>query len=125
MKVDKKEIAKRGREGIPNRRFVMVIDLAKCKNARKCMTACQSAHHLKPEQHHINVLRMQEDENTSPYFMPKPCQHCDNPPCTKVCPVDATFKRNDGIVALILHVFSIGKSLNMLKVMIIEFMMLS
>ena len=29
------------RNGIPNRKFVMVIDLAKCKNARKCIEACQ------------------------------------------------------------------------------------
>lgn len=100
LSVDTKEITKRGREGLPGRKFVMVIDLAKCRNARKCMTACQSAHDLRPEQHHINVLRMQNDEKTSPYFMPKPCQHCDNPPCTKVCPVDATFQRQDGIVLI-------------------------
>jgi len=27
--------------GIKGRKFVMVIDLAKCKNARKCVDACQ------------------------------------------------------------------------------------
>ncbi len=89
-----------GREGIPGRKFVMVIDLSRCKNARKCMEACQGAHELRPEQHHINVLAMQDTPHTAPYFMPKPCFHCDNPPCVKVCPVDATFKRQDGIVLI-------------------------
>ena len=32
--------------------------------------------------------------------MPKPCQHCDNPPCVAVCPVDSTYKRQDGVVLI-------------------------
>ena len=90
----------RGREGIPGKRWVMVIDLSKCRNARQCIKACQGAHHLRPYEYHINTLVMQESEETPPYFMPKPCQHCDNPPCVSVCPVDATYKRQDGIVLI-------------------------
>ncbi len=93
-------LQKEGREGIPGKRWVMVIDLSKCKDAQKCMGACQSAHHLRPEQSHIRTIKMQESKNTPPYYMPKPCQHCDNPPCVAVCPVDATFKRGDGIVLI-------------------------
>ena len=100
LKVNLTEMQERGRDGIAGKKFVMVIDLSKCRNARKCMAACQGAHHLKPEQHHINVLRMENDERTGFYYQPKPCQHCDNPPCTKVCPVNATFKRKDGIVLI-------------------------
>jgi len=93
-------LQKQGRDGIPGKRWVMVIDLSKCRNARKCMEACQHAHHLRPEQHHINVLKMQETKNTTPFYMAKPCQHCDNPPCVAVCPVNATYKRPDGIVLI-------------------------
>jgi Fe-S-cluster-containing dehydrogenase component len=89
-----------GREGIPGKRWVMVIDLSKCRNARQCIHACQDAHELRPEQFHMNTLQMQDNPNTAPYHMPKNCQHCDNPPCVAVCPVDATYKRQDGIVLI-------------------------
>ena len=93
-------LQKLGREGIKDHRWIWVIDLSKCRNARKCISACQAAHHLRPYEYHINVLVMQESAETPAYFMPKPCQHCDNPPCVSVCPVDATFKRPDGVVLI-------------------------
>jgi len=100
FKPDLKALQTRGREGIVGKKWVMILDLSKCRNARKCVTSCQSAHQLRPYEYHINTLVMQESVGTQPYFMPKQCQHCDNPPCVSVCPVDATFKRQDGIVLI-------------------------
>ena len=88
------------RRGIPGRKWVMVIDLAKCDGCGHCTAACAKMHFIPPDRQWIKVLRMREDAETAPYFFPQPCYHCDNPPCTKVCPVDATFKRQDGIVLI-------------------------
>ena len=100
LNVDAASLQEAGREGIPGKRWVMVTDLSKCRNARKCITACQSAHQLKPEQFHRNTYQIQDSPETAPYHFPTQCQHCDNPPCVSVCPVDATYKRNDGIVLI-------------------------
>ena len=86
------------RRGIPGKKFVMVVDLSKCRNARKCVQSCDKHHNLTPDRPYIKVLEMKDNENSSPYWMPKKCFQCDNPPCVKVCPVGATFKRTDGIV---------------------------
>ena len=88
------------RKGIPGKKFVMVIDLAKCDGCGKYTKACNKMHFLPSNKKWIDVLEMQDAPDAAPYYFPKPCFHCDNPPCTKVCPVDATFKREDGIVAI-------------------------
>ena len=88
------------REGIPNRKFVMVVDLASCKNALKCQESCNKNHYITGDNAWLKVYKMQEEEDTAPYWLPMMCQHCDAPACVTVCPVDATFKRKDGIVLI-------------------------
>lgn len=88
------------RKGIPGKKFVMVIDLARCKNVKACQQACNHAHHVQDGQNWIKVYPMQNAEKEAPYWQPTTCMHCDEPPCVKVCPVDATFKRQDGIVLI-------------------------
>lgn len=100
QKYEKPARGRPARKGISNRKFVMVIDLSRCKNARACVEACQQAHCLRPEQEYIQVLKMQDSGDTSPYWFPKPCYHCDNASCVDVCPVEATYKRDDGLVLI-------------------------
>lgn len=88
------------RKGIPGKKFVMVIDLSRCKNVKACQASCNHAHHVQDAQNWIKVYPMQDAQHTAPYWQPTICMHCDEPPCVKVCPVDATFKRQDGIVLI-------------------------
>ena len=34
------------------------------------------------------------------HYLPLACQHCDDAPCVKVCPVDATYHRDDGTILI-------------------------
>lgn len=88
------------RKGIEGKKFVMVIDLSRCKNLKFCQKACNHMHQLHPGHTWIKVHSMQDAEHAAPYWQPTTCMHCDEPPCVKVCPVDATFKRQDGIVLI-------------------------
>jgi len=86
------------RQGIPGKKFVLVVDLSRCKNAKQCKISCDEHHNLTPDRPFIKILKMQDNPKSSPYWMPKKCFQCDNPPCVKVCPVGATYKRTDGII---------------------------
>jgi molybdopterin-containing oxidoreductase family iron-sulfur binding subunit len=71
------------RVGTPGRKWVMVIDLAKCDGCGACTVACSKMHFIPPDRQWIKVLRMQESPHTAPYFFPQPCYHCDNPPARR------------------------------------------
>ncbi len=87
-----------GRLGVAGRKWVMVLDLARCDGCGKCTEACGKMHFIPPDRQWIPVLVMRDANTTAPYFFPRPCFHCDQPPCTKVCPVNATYKTQDGTV---------------------------
>lgn len=84
------------------RHWVMVIDLTKCVGCEACTIACKAENKTPPEVSYNVVL--EEEIGTYPnvrrVFVPRPCMQCENPPCVPVCPVNATYKREDGIVAV-------------------------
>jgi Fe-S-cluster-containing dehydrogenase component len=81
----------------------MVIDLVRCVNCKACTIACKLENKTPPGMLYNPVI--EEETGTFPNvhrrWFPKPCYHCENPPCVPVCPVDATSKRpEDGIVVV-------------------------
>src|SRR5450759_4435225 len=94
------ELKTEARKGLAGKKFGMVIDLAKCKNARKCVEACQEGHLLPKDHEWMKLFLLQDDTTTARYWFPRPCFHCDKPMCVSVCPVGATYKRDDGIVLI-------------------------
>ena len=82
-------------------RYGMVIDLSRCTGCRACMVACKVENNTPQANLWMYVFRFEEGEfpNTRVWFMPRPCMHCDNAPCVKVCPVGARHKREDGLTA--------------------------
>jgi molybdopterin-containing oxidoreductase family iron-sulfur binding subunit len=79
----------------------MVIDLDRCMGCRACMEACKVENSTPQASFFMYVFRFERGEYPTARvsFLPRPCMHCDNAPCVKVCPVGARYKREDGIVA--------------------------
>jgi Fe-S-cluster-containing dehydrogenase component len=82
-------------------KYAMVIDLERCVGCRACMEACKVENDTPQAVFWMYVFRFEEGRypNTRVWFLPRPCMHCDNAPCVKVCPVGARYKRPDGLVA--------------------------
>jgi molybdopterin-containing oxidoreductase family iron-sulfur binding subunit len=99
-------------------KFAFCLNLSKCNGSRFCVHACVAENNQSrdPAIQYIKVLEMERGsmnlENGNLYYegesvpqkgkfyLPVQCQQCDNPPCTKVCPVQATWKEKDGIVVI-------------------------
>jgi molybdopterin-containing oxidoreductase family iron-sulfur binding subunit len=100
----------------PNTVYGYAINLSKCKGYRKCVDACVTENNQSrsPAIEYIRVIELdlgtldlaQGDHHYDPeqvprpgkFYLPMQCVQCDNPPCVKSCPVEATWKEPDGIV---------------------------
>jgi molybdopterin-containing oxidoreductase family iron-sulfur binding subunit len=98
--------------------FGYALNISKCKGVRKCVEACVAENNLSrdPQIQYIRVLEMDHgdmnltranhyyDAETVPrpgkFYLPVQCMQCDNPPCVKACPVEATWQERDGITVV-------------------------
>jgi Fe-S-cluster-containing dehydrogenase component len=94
-------------------KWSMVIDLDKCVACQGCSIACRFENNtpvVSPEEsalgrsilwNEVFPLRAEEEgaiASGQAKFLTRPCMHCENPPCVKVCPVQATFIDEEGLV---------------------------
>lgn len=92
-------------------RWGMVIDVTKCRDdCTECVEACRKENNVAffddpdIDIHWIRKAKIsRKTENARVVSAPLLCNHCDNPPCALVCPVQATYKRPDGIVTVDKH----------------------
>jgi Fe-S-cluster-containing dehydrogenase component len=115
-------------EALKAKRWAMVINLKKFQESgeaamKACIEACHSIHnvpdwgnvkdevkwiwttgfgHAFPSQEH-KYLHEVEEHGMKGVPTVVLCNHCDNPPCVRVCPTKATFKREDGLVLMDYH----------------------
>ncbi|PCI28093.1 MAG: 4Fe-4S ferredoxin [SAR324 cluster bacterium] len=99
--------------------FGYALNISKCKGYRECVKACTETNNQSrdPEIQFIRVLEMDKgsmnmeeanhyfsDDETVPkpdkWYLPIQCHQCENPPCVKACPVEATWKEPDGITVI-------------------------
>ena len=96
----------------------MVIDTSRCIGCWACAVGCKQVNNeplgfwwnrvLTTAPNQSTALKEPASENIDvPWgifpnvelaYLPVACQHCNDAPCVKVCPVQATFRRDDGTV---------------------------
>lgn len=88
-----------GEEATTGPKWAMSIDINKCIGCKYCTYACQAVNNLGDDMTYC-VVTTETTQNGKEFFLSRPCMHCNEAPCVHVCPVQATYKRADGIVAM-------------------------
>lgn len=111
------EVTIRDDRPIPGTKFVYAINLSLCNGNGKCVEAChrENNHNRQTNESYIRILEMpigtmdmgkgnitysHAVPAEGKFYLPVQCQQCDNPPCVHACPVQATWKEDDGIVVV-------------------------
>ncbi len=120
LKDYKKKISISATKPLPGVKFGYGLDLSRCIGCRRCVYGCVEENNLSrnPQVQWISVLKLKKGkkwidlEGAERYYDPKKvpeqdyfyvpvqCQQCEDPPCVKVCPTQATWKEPDGIVVV-------------------------
>jgi molybdopterin-containing oxidoreductase family iron-sulfur binding subunit len=97
---------------LAGRKWGMVIDLDKCRpGCTACLEACREENNVarhgdkRWDIHWIRKVKLESkvEDDAAEKSVVLLCNHCDKPPCAQVCPVQATYKRDDGIVIVDHH----------------------
>ncbi|MFS4418070.1 4Fe-4S dicluster domain-containing protein [Maribacter sp. 2307ULW6-5] len=98
--------------------FGYAFNISQCKGYMNCVSACTEENNQdrKSEMQYIRIHEMKDgqglkfdtaDDNyyhevpaEGHFYLGTQCYHCDNPPCVDVCPVQATWKEEDGLVVV-------------------------
>ena len=94
-------------------RKIFLFDIARCSGCFTCQLACKDEHALNDWLPYAAAqpltgqfwMKVQEHVcGTIPkvriHYIPRLCNHCDNPVCRDVCPEKAIEKRDDGLVLI-------------------------
>lgn len=109
---------------VTRQRFAMGIQISECIGCGRCVSACKIENNVPKQPFFFRTWveryiikkddevivqcneggvgeffeEVKEKDILRSFFVPKLCNHCDNPPCAQVCPVGATFQTKEGIV---------------------------
>ena len=91
--------ASSGGEDGTGHKWGMLIDINLCIGCQYCTYSCEAINNLADDMRYC-VVTTETTQSGDEFFLSRPCMHCDEAPCVHVCPVEATYKRPDGIVAM-------------------------
>jgi molybdopterin-containing oxidoreductase family iron-sulfur binding subunit len=98
--------------------FGYALNISKCIGCRRCVYACMAENNtsrdtqiqyirvLELDHGHLNLnhgdhyYNPEQVPQKGKFYLPMQCMQCDNPPCVKACPVEATWQEPDGIVVV-------------------------
>jgi len=87
-------------EGTSRVRYGFVIDQRKCIGCHACTVACKAENDVPLGTFRTWVKYTEKGSfpNVRRNFLVERCNHCDDAPCVEICPVEALWRRDDGIV---------------------------